>query len=476
MRLALLFIFTILLSFPAKGQVLEKYFHELRGMEDSTGTTHLFYRHYERKKFTCPDNNYVVYPNKNNVFHYNSTTDTDSILFNDYFGPWCLYDEYDSESVEDYGFINNDLNKWVITNSAGCNFGLKAYTGSVFNFFLPCITKSNPNTSIFYTSDRLFFFSPNQESMFINPPDREGTITLSSDPNEWPVISNADQYHDFVDSVLFYPILIGVNPALDSLYYARDLFGNLYRSTNYSSHFEIADSSGSHVLTAIDSDSSVIYSVIINKINDRSVATLKRSDSFGEYGSWADLSSPEGLNRIRFMVADLSRNGHLFIADSSYIYFSPDYGDNFELLLAPDDKISGLYKKPDSELLYVLTTDELFELNIESGTTTSLKTLPVSNEPEPKDFPKRVVLHQNYPNPFNPSTNIMYSLPSDTYVELKVYDRLGREIQFLVNEYQTKGYYSVRFRTHDLASGVYFYQLITRDLGEVHSKKMFFIK
>ncbi len=68
-------------------------------------------------------------------------------------------------------------------------------------------------------------------------------------------------------------------------------------------------------------------------------------------------------------------------------------------------------------------------------------------------------LANNYPNPFNPSTTINYEVPSSTFVTLKVYDVLGREIGTLVNEVKSAGQYSVTFDGSKLSSGVYFYRM-----------------
>ena len=85
-----------------------------------------------------------------------------------------------------------------------------------------------------------------------------------------------------------------------------------------------------------------------------------------------------------------------------------------------------------------------------------------------------VVLHQNYPNPFNPTTTIEYSLPTNSYVSLKVYDLLGREVITLKNEHQVAGKYSVKFNGSNLASGIYIY-VMTAD-NVIVSKKMSILK
>jgi 1,4-alpha-glucan branching enzyme len=88
-------------------------------------------------------------------------------------------------------------------------------------------------------------------------------------------------------------------------------------------------------------------------------------------------------------------------------------------------------------------------------------------------IPVRYRLDQNYPNPFNPSTLISYQLPANSFVTLKVYDVLGREVATLVNENQWAGVHKVEFNK-PLASGVYFYRI---EAGKfVESKKMVLLK
>lgn len=68
-------------------------------------------------------------------------------------------------------------------------------------------------------------------------------------------------------------------------------------------------------------------------------------------------------------------------------------------------------------------------------------------------------LSMNYPNPFNPSTSISYSIPEKEFVELKVFDLLGREVASLISGEQQAGRYTVKFDGSNLTSGVYIYRL-----------------
>jgi len=91
------------------------------------------------------------------------------------------------------------------------------------------------------------------------------------------------------------------------------------------------------------------------------------------------------------------------------------------------------------------------------------------------NIPNRFNLSQNFPNPFNPVTEIKYELPINTYISIKVYNALGEVVTILVNnEYRTAGIYSVKFDGTNYASGIYFYNMETKNFRE--TKKMILIK
>ena len=81
-----------------------------------------------------------------------------------------------------------------------------------------------------------------------------------------------------------------------------------------------------------------------------------------------------------------------------------------------------------------------------------------------------IVLGDNYPNPFDHFTTLPITIPNAMDVKIKIYDLLGRYIQTVVSEQLDSGYYEIRFNTHELSAGMYFYRLVTND--EVITQKM----
>jgi hypothetical protein len=90
------------------------------------------------------------------------------------------------------------------------------------------------------------------------------------------------------------------------------------------------------------------------------------------------------------------------------------------------------------------------------------------------NVPTAYSIGQNYPNPFNPSTTIKFGLPRGEFVEIVVYDILGRKVATLVKEPKQAGMYEIKFDAINLASGVYFYKITAGSFTDV--KKMLLVK
>ncbi|MCF8296836.1 MAG: T9SS type A sorting domain-containing protein [Melioribacteraceae bacterium] len=89
-------------------------------------------------------------------------------------------------------------------------------------------------------------------------------------------------------------------------------------------------------------------------------------------------------------------------------------------------------------------------------------------------FPNEFYLLQNYPNPFNPSTNIEFTMPESEFVELSIFNTLGQKVKTLINDVVSSGYHNIKFKGENLSSGIYYYQIKTKDISEV--KKMLLLR
>ncbi len=101
---------------------------------------------------------------------------------------------------------------------------------------------------------------------------------------------------------------------------------------------------------------------------------------------------------------------------------------------------------------------------------------PITNLKE-KALPQDFKLYQNYPNPFNPNTTIRFDLTKGGNISLRIFNALGQLIDTLADGYYNPGTYEVLFNSkkhYDLASGTYYYQLLTASYSE--TKTMVFIK
>lgn len=106
------------------------------------------------------------------------------------------------------------------------------------------------------------------------------------------------------------------------------------------------------------------------------------------------------------------------------------------------------------------TSSMLIEDGLGEQTTVPI-TLNVTNTGTDGNLPAVTELIGNYPNPFNPSTNIKFSLKTDSKVSLMIYNIRGQKVRTLVNENLPAGHHSVVWNGRDdsgksVSSGVYF--------------------
>jgi hypothetical protein len=83
-------------------------------------------------------------------------------------------------------------------------------------------------------------------------------------------------------------------------------------------------------------------------------------------------------------------------------------------------------------------------------------------------------LGDNFPNPFRNETILPLTVPNTMWVKIEVFNSLGLPVKTVVDEQLNQGHYEIHFESQELASGVYFYRLMTQD--DVKTRKMLLVK
>jgi len=462
MKKLLILLFLIPISLSAQ----EKYFHELKGLEDSTGTTHLFYRVMDSESrfiFT------------NHIYHLNINSSIDSIFFYDETleegDPDFLGIFYPYQGILEYSFLENSVNKPFFTRHTVFTPPVEYFYGyEVFDWNYKKIAVGGTPHIPLYSPSIIF------SRAIISQKELALVFDISSNPGLECCISFLSNLEENDNYELVNANILSENPI------NGDLIGTRNDSLFLFNKELILISALKSPLTIENEERHQYFDFYFNSDNSFYIRNKKAplsnpgyiqqkhfSDLYRVYLEndelKIDLVKDEGY--FFTMTNDPFDSDLLYISDSNKLLSSDDFGLNFIEFLEMDSLITGLYKKPNSDILYVLTSDELFEVNTETGEINSLKKLPVSNE-EPNEVPNSTTIHQNYPNPFNPTTTISFELNKPAEVRLTVFDALGRTVVTLVNEQKSAGLHSIEFDASNLSSGIYFYRL---DSGEFSQTK-----
>ena len=301
------------------------YIPELKGMEDKGGNTHLFYRQY-----TYYRNGYYK-----DIWHYDLKSQKDTLFLHDFANPGRY--EIEIENVNCIRFWDSDPTKYIYCGIAGW----LAHFSYIWRF----------DGRFFYTN-----YVKSIDKLFIS--GRNDSILLAA-ASPWLISKDGGRSWDSVRSCKYGDTLIAAHPLNEStVFFLRN--GQLFKSKDLDNSSQIVDTiktsgTGDFVF---DSDMKHIY-----RIYYANGFVFSVSDDEGEPGSWRQLYKSK--NNLLFSL-DAGKSGNVYLADGNSIYFSGDYGKTFSLYKTFGQILSGVYKKPNSNILYASTRNKIYQVTSDS--------------------------------------------------------------------------------------------------------------
>jgi len=258
-----------------------------------------------------------------------------------------------------------------------------------------------------------------------------------------------------------------INPIYHDVY---RLFLNNNGSLFASAFADYSTDMGCKVFRSDDNGAS--WTVASNGLtNDQVLSFAANSDGsiyLGSMGSGVYRSLDNGQTWIPFNNG-LKRKyiSSVYIDRNGYLYAGSSGGDNRKKSAVKAYEMS--VDLNDNQFKKGNMTDEikggyLFRMNTGVGTAGKI------SKPESEN----VTLAQNYPNPFSGETEIRFTLPETMHVQLILFNSTGVLVKTLIDAEAPAGLNTVRFKTGNLKSGIYFYQLNTAAYTQM--KNMIIIK
>jgi hypothetical protein len=314
-------------------------FSELRGKEDDSGNTQLYYRLYA---FNPAVSSWWGPEENNSVYRYDTYKDSQYVLLYDAGWRYVRYDE-----INDFSFSGSNIyylyTLYVETEPEGIILRNGESLASHDN--LP---------DLFWQKGERIFVS-NQDTNIIYTAFSTGDYISKDYGKTWNRFS--DTYR-----------LLSVSPYNDKFIFAYNSQG-LYKSTDMGVTFTLSDT-GNYYRTKLfyASDSVHIY-----RLNGKQ-NILSLSEDKGE--TWQEIYTDKTNDII--IYPDALESGSLYLAAGGKIYYSKDFGKTFRLDNTLEGNITGIYKKPGSDVLYFTTQYNLYKA--ENGNKEIIKHLDIIPE------------------------------------------------------------------------------------------------
>ena len=311
-------------------------FHNLNGIETQSGRTYLFYRIESPSTYSS-------------VYKFDLDTQQDEMImygfyYNTPFGTM-------GKAINDYEFFPNDsVNFMNVGNEINIDFWGTIYRNDSLSFSIPFdmvkvdISKQNPQ-KVFVGADYNY-------------------LLRSFDGGYTFLLDSSKQF-----------TMLSLSPFNDNIIFGLDGLNRLIKSFDGGNSSVLVDTSriddifNSKFL--YDSDQQHIYRV--NRSYDEYVFSV--SNNSGNQFSWTKTFES---NLPIYISIDTSLSGVIFLSTGRYIYKSSDYGLTFQVYNTLDKKITGIYKKPNSDILFASTKYKIYEITPDTITVIKSFSVPTS--------------------------------------------------------------------------------------------------
>ena len=347
MKACLLFVLFIFTPITFSQNV--PHLFELRGLEDSLGNTHLFYR------YGLDRGPSIIDCWSKSIYHFDLHTNNDTLFIEDV-AQWDPFGGCQGTSIFDYEFFNNDAAKYIyggVSISVDPVPVLVRYDGLVnLDSF-----GSVENIEISKQNENLLYLTLSQTVLYKST---DGGYNWEFDADSLAWIDNA---------------MISLSRNDDSQIYGIDQ-NKLARSEDEGQSYIIVDddihwSSNYERELYYDADGQHIYGIAAS--SNKSAVLI--SDDNGNPFTWNLILTTPG--KIWFTL-DEQIPGEIYYSYKKSIYKSTDFGNTFSLYKELEQKITGLYKKSNTDILYASTLFRIYEITPDSIHV--IKILPIPNE------------------------------------------------------------------------------------------------
>jgi len=338
-------LFVLLIFTPNTFSQNFPHLFELRGLEDSLSNTHLFYRY---------GGSYLSPCWSKSIYHLDIQNNIDTLFVRDQ-GSFTLEGCY-GISYLDYEIFDNDPTQFIFV---GFDYNVDPWVAILRNdepVYID-VTGSASEVEVSKQNKDILYLLANDQQLFKSV-DGGYNWTIAYDSLAW------------IDYAM-----ISLSRNDDSQIYGIDQ-NKLARSEDEGQSYIIVDDDihwGWNFEKELyyDADGQHIYGVSTS-FNE---SALLISDDNGNPFTWDLKLSTPGM--IWFTLDD-QYQGEVYYSYKKNIYKSTDFGNTFSLYKELDQKVTGLYKKSSTNILYASTLFRIYEIT--PDTIQVIKSLPIPEE------------------------------------------------------------------------------------------------